>query len=123
MGLGALYSDVQSDPQESKLHAMQTISHLVNLSFCSCNINGMSKVARATGGFTGAELMKVMNTAALVAVRRGATLITLDDCFQVSSRNPALHANALAHGRNLRASVLDMDCFQPPLKFLALVKH
>ena len=41
------------------------------------------KVARATAGFTGAELMNLMNTAAIVAVRRGAKIITEADVFQV----------------------------------------
>ena len=40
------------------------------------------KVARATAGFTGAELMNLMNTAAIVAVRRGAKIITEADVFQ-----------------------------------------
>jgi SpoVK/Ycf46/Vps4 family AAA+-type ATPase len=43
------------------------------------------KVARATAGFTGAELMNLMNTAAIVAVRRGAKIITEADVFQVDS--------------------------------------
>ena len=43
------------------------------------------KVARATAGFTGAELMNLMNTAAIVAVRRGAKIITEADVFQVGS--------------------------------------
>ena len=41
------------------------------------------KVARATAGFTGAELMNLMNVAAVVAVRRGAKVITQEDVFQV----------------------------------------
>lgn len=41
------------------------------------------KVARATAGFTGAELMNLMNTSAVVAVRRGAKIITEADVFQV----------------------------------------
>ena len=41
------------------------------------------KVARATAGFTGAELMNLMNVAAVVAVRRGAKVITQADVFQV----------------------------------------
>ncbi|KAK9821723.1 hypothetical protein WJX81_004862 [Elliptochloris bilobata] len=40
------------------------------------------RVARATAGSTGAELMNVMNTAGMVAVRRGAKVITEDDIFQ-----------------------------------------
>ncbi len=40
------------------------------------------KVARATAGFTGAELMNLMNTAAVVAVRRGSKIITEPDVFQ-----------------------------------------
>ena len=44
------------------------------------------KVARATAGFTGAELMNLMNTAAIVAVRRGAKIITEADVFQVCTQ-------------------------------------
>ncbi len=43
------------------------------------------KVARATAGFTGAELMNLMNTAAVVAVRRGAKIVTEEDVFQVDA--------------------------------------
>ena len=43
------------------------------------------KVARATAGFTGAELMNLMNTSAVVAVRRGAKIITEADVFQVGA--------------------------------------
>ena len=43
------------------------------------------KVARATAGFTGAELMNLMNTSAVVAVRRGAKVITEADVFQVGA--------------------------------------
>lgn len=42
-----------------------------------------NKIARATGGYTGAQLMAVMNTAAITAVRRGSTLITTDDMLTV----------------------------------------
>lgn len=50
-----------------------------------------NKVARATAGFTGAELMNLMNTAAIVAVRRGAKIVTQADVFQV--RSPVLTSN------------------------------
>jgi cell division protease FtsH len=40
------------------------------------------RIARATAGFTGAELMNLMNTAAVVTVRRGAKVITEADIFQ-----------------------------------------
>lgn len=42
-----------------------------------------NRVARATAGFTGAELMNLMNTAAIVTVRRGAKVVTEADIFQV----------------------------------------
>ncbi len=42
-----------------------------------------NRIARATAGFTGAELMNLMNSAAIVAVRRGAKIITEADIFQV----------------------------------------
>lgn len=41
------------------------------------------KVARATGGFSGAQLMNLMNVAAINAVQRGASAITTDDMFLV----------------------------------------
>lgn len=40
------------------------------------------RVARATAGSTGADLMNVMNTAGMVAVRRGSKIISEDDIFQ-----------------------------------------
>ena len=43
-----------------------------------------NKIARATGGFTGAQLMNVMNTDAVVAVRSKSTLITTDYLLTVS---------------------------------------
>lgn len=45
-----------------------------------------NRVARATAGSTGADLMNVMNTAGMVAVRRGAKVISEDDIFQVRTR-------------------------------------
>lgn len=44
------------------------------------------RVARATAGSTGADLMNVMNTAGMVAVRRGAKVISEDDIFQARTR-------------------------------------
>lgn len=41
------------------------------------------KVARATAGFTGAELMNLMNTAAVEAVRQGRDRVTEPDIFEV----------------------------------------
>lgn len=49
-----------------------------------------NRVARATAGFTGAELMNLMNTAAVVAVRRGAKIVTEGDVFQVRIPAPQL---------------------------------
>ena len=50
------------------------------------------KVARATGGYTGAMLMNVMNTAAILAVRRGSPVVTTDDMFSVRRLlTPAVH--------------------------------
>jgi len=42
------------------------------------------RVARATGGFSGAQLMNVMNVAAIAAVQRGAPTITTEDMFYVT---------------------------------------
>ena len=44
------------------------------------------RVARATAGSTGAELMNVMNTAGSVAVRRGSKIITEEDIFQARAQ-------------------------------------
>lgn len=41
------------------------------------------KVARATAGFTGAELMNLMNTAAVQAVRQGRDTVSEADIFEV----------------------------------------
>ena len=41
------------------------------------------KVARATAGFTGAELMNLMNTAAVQAVRQGRDSVSEADIFEV----------------------------------------
>ena len=41
------------------------------------------KIARATAGSTGAELMNLMNQAAIVTVRQGRETITQDDIFEV----------------------------------------
>ena len=46
------------------------------------NVN-FQKVARATAGFTGAELMNLMNTAAVEAVRQGRDRVTEADIFEV----------------------------------------
>ena len=54
------------------------------------------KMARATAGFTGAELMNLMNTAAVVAVRRGAKIITEADCFQVHFFASCFHIHSTA---------------------------
>lgn len=43
------------------------------------------KVARATAGFTGAELMNLMNTAAVEAVRQGRDRVTEADIFEVGT--------------------------------------
>ena len=43
------------------------------------------KVARATAGFTGAELMNLMNTAAVEAVRQGRDRVTEPDIFEVGT--------------------------------------
>ena len=43
------------------------------------------KVARATAGSTGAELMNLMNQSAIVTVRQGRETITEVDIFEVSS--------------------------------------
>lgn len=49
------------------------------------------KVARATAGSTGAELMNLMNQAAIVTVRQGRKKITQADIFEVcSSASPQL---------------------------------
>lgn len=45
----------------------------------------MSKVARATAGFTGADLMNLMNTSAVLAVRTGEQIISEATIFQVSA--------------------------------------
>lgn len=49
------------------------------------NVN-FQKVARATAGFTGAELMNLMNTAAVEAVRQGRDRVTEPDIFEVRSQ-------------------------------------
>lgn len=41
------------------------------------------KIARATAGSTGAELMNLMNQSAIVTVRQGREKITQDDIFEV----------------------------------------
>lgn len=41
------------------------------------------KVARATGGFSGAQLMNLMNVAAINAVQRGAAAVATDDMLTV----------------------------------------
>lgn len=41
------------------------------------------RIARATAGFTGAELMNLMNQAAITAVRQSRDIITEDELFQV----------------------------------------
>jgi len=46
------------------------------------------RVARATAGSTGADLMNVMNTAGMVAVRRGSKVISEDDVFQARAPGP-----------------------------------
>ena len=43
----------------------------------------LRKVARATAGFTGADLMNLMNTSAVLAVRQGQSIITEPLMFQV----------------------------------------
>ena len=45
----------------------------------------MRKVARATAGFTGADLMNLMNASAVLAVRSGEQIITEATIFQVGS--------------------------------------
>jgi ATP-dependent Zn protease len=42
-----------------------------------------TRVARASAGFTGAQLMNLMNVAAIVTVRRGGAEILETDIFQV----------------------------------------
>ena len=42
------------------------------------------KIARATGGFSGAQLMNLMNVAAINAVQRGASSVSTEDMFTVS---------------------------------------
>ena len=50
------------------------------------------RVARATGGFSGAQLMNVMNVAAIAAVQRGAPAITTEDMFYVIRPFPLYHS-------------------------------
>ncbi|BDA40994.1 ATP-dependent zinc metalloprotease FTSH, chloroplastic [Coccomyxa sp. Obi] len=69
------------------------------------------KVARATAGFTGAELMNLMNTAAVVAVRRGAKIITEADVFQALEN---IHREKM--GRGSTASQYDEDIVPPVLR-------
>jgi cell division protease FtsH len=54
------------------------------------------KVARATAGFTGAQLMGVMNRAAIMAVRRGAPAIAEEDVF--SGLEDAFYGAILVEG-------------------------
>jgi cell division protease FtsH len=54
------------------------------------------KVARATAGFTGAQLMGVMNRAAIMAVRRGAPAIAEEDVF--AGLEDAFYGNLLVEG-------------------------
>ena len=57
------------------------------------------KVARATAGSTGAELMNLMNQSAIVTVRQGRQKITQADIFEVccllAAAGPALPCPAL----------------------------
>ena len=54
----------------------------------------VNKIARATGGYTGAQLMAVMNTAAISAVRRGSRILTTNDMLNVRTpiRPPPPHS-------------------------------
>ena len=55
------------------------------------------RVSRATAGFTGAELMNLMNVSAVVAVRRGSKIVTEADVFQARALNLTLHHLWAAH--------------------------
>ncbi|KAK9813430.1 hypothetical protein WJX73_008508 [Symbiochloris irregularis] len=52
------------------------------------------KVARATAGFTGADLMNLMNASAVLAVRQGQTLITEPLIFQALEN---IHQERMGH--------------------------
>ena len=62
------------------------------------------KVARATAGFTGAQLMGVMNRAAIMAVRRGAPAIAEEDVF--AGLEDAFYGNILVEGEEAAAGRL-----------------
>ena len=46
----------------------------------------MFAVAQATAGYTGAELMNLMNKAAILAVRQGREVIKAIDIYEVGMR-------------------------------------
>ena len=62
------------------------------------------KVARATAGFTGAQLMGVMNRAAIMAVRRGAPAIAEEDVF--AGLEDEFYGNLLTQGEEEAAGRL-----------------
>lgn len=47
----------------------------------------MFAVAQATAGYTGAELMNLMNKAAILAVRQGREVIKAIDIYEVGMRD------------------------------------
>mmetsp|Transcript_28408 Transcript_28408/g.50750 ORF Transcript_28408/g.50750 Transcript_28408/m.50750 type:complete len:912 (-) Transcript_28408:144-2879(-) len=68
-----------------------------------------SRVARATAGFTGAELMNLMNQSAIVAVRQSRKSITEDDVFEALEK---IHMERMGRGGQ---SITYEEDIVPPL--------
>ncbi|GAB4815168.1 hypothetical protein N2152v2_002214 [Parachlorella kessleri] len=69
------------------------------------------KVARATAGFTGAEIMNLMNQSAIIAVRQGQPLITDAVVFEALEK---IHRDRL--GRGGSPTDVDVDAIPPPMR-------
>jgi cell division protease FtsH len=63
-----------------------------------------SKLARATAGFTGAELMNLMNQAAIIAARQRQPYIGNDECFEALEK---IHREKM--GGSITATEVDRD--------------
>jgi len=71
----------------------------------------LSRVARATAGFTGAELMNLMNQSAIVAVRQGRSAVCEDDMFQALEK---IHMEKM--GRSGQSIVYEDDIVPPLMR-------
>lgn len=69
------------------------------------------KIARATAGFTGAELMNLMNQAAIIAVRQGQTVISEREVFEALEK---VHREKMGSGGSVTS--FDVDIIPPRMR-------